>query len=131
MAKKKSTKKAEEKVCEVCGKPLSRHKSVSQGMGETCHTKLEALRARGFEDAQQLRASTIAKEVPAGWILLKDAINKAKKKQTSTYRFLQLIGGDRMAFKPYHKDFKVVFFAGARYISPKALDHLPVSKELF
>jgi hypothetical protein len=70
-------------------------------------------------------ASLRKKEVPEGWITLASAIKTAKaKKNISAYRFVQVIGGDRMLSKPFSKEFKVILVGHTRYISKECLARL-------
>lgn len=104
-----------EAVCSLCHKPLSRHTSVSAGMGEVCQGKIKLLPAgTTMEDHYE---NITVWELPDGYIKLKDAIEKLNAKGISTYRVLQAIGGDRMLRKPINSNFKVVIFGRTRYIN--------------
>lgn len=104
-----------EAVCSLCRKPLSRHTSVSAGMGEVCQGKIKLLPA-GTTMEDHYEKITVW-ELPDGYIKLKDAIEKLNAKGISTYRVLQAIGGDRMLRKPINPNFKVVIFGRTRYIN--------------
>ena len=104
-----------EAVCSICHKPLSKHTSVQNGMGDTCANKIKLLPAGTTLEEHYEKLS--ADEVPEGYLKLKDAIAKLNDKNISTYRVLQAVGGDRMLRKPLNSHFKVVIVAGTRYIN--------------
>lgn len=128
VSKKKETgssgsgKALTEAICSICHKPLSRHTSVSQGMGDTCAAKIKML-PKGVT-LEQHYESMIKTDVPDGWIKLSEAIEKARKKGISGYRFIQACGGDRMIRKPINSFFKVIFVANTRYINGECMKHL-------
>ena len=109
-------------TCSVCGKPLTRPASVSQGHGDICDAKVKLLPA-GVTLADHYGNLTEA-EVPEGFVLLKEAIAQARTKGCSGYRFIQACGGDRMLRPPFNEHFKVVFVQGKRYVSRLALQDL-------
>ena len=118
--------------CSVCSKPLSRDASVERGMGETCDGKHKAAKAAGFKSVAAAREAKTVEKLPSDlWIPLKDAIKKAQEKQPglTIYRFLQLIGGDRMLEKPLRREFEVKYYRNKRYISKRCLDFLPEPEE--
>ena len=105
--------------CSVCGKPLSRHSSVENGMGEVCASKIKMLPAgTTLEDHY---AKIMVDDIPEGYIKLKDAIAKLNEKGVSTYRIIQAIGGERMILKPLNSHFKVVMVNHVRYINNEAI----------
>lgn len=106
---------SDEAVCSLCHKPLSRHTSVSAGMGEVCQSKIKLLPV-GTTMEDHYEKITVW-ELPDGYIKLKDAIEKLNAKGISTYRVLQAIGGDRMLRKPINSNFKIVIFGRTRYIN--------------
>lgn len=118
----KAKKSSESGACSICGKPLSRHTSVTNGMGDTCANKVKMLpKGMTMEDHYE---SIWMDDLPEGWIKLADAITKAKAKGYTGHRFIQAVGGDRMLRKPINKFFTVKFYKGARYISKDCLAHL-------
>jgi hypothetical protein len=115
-------KTAKEGICSICGKPLSRHTSVTNGMGDTCAAKIKLL-PKGVSLEQHYEGLTVM-EIPTGYIMLKEAIAKAMNKGTSKYRFLQATGGDRHIRKPFSNHFKVVYVGNKRYVPKSSLEHL-------
>lgn len=106
-------------ICSLCHKPLSRHSSVSAGMGDTCAGKIKLLPAgTTMEDHY---AKITVTEIPDGYIKLKDAVAKLKEKGISGYRLMQAIGGERMLRKPLNSNFKTVMFGNTRYINGACL----------
>lgn len=115
-------------VCSVCGKDLSRHSSVENGMGDTCAAKIKLL-PKGVTLEQHYEGLTKT-DVPDGWIKLSEAIAKAQSKGISGYRFIQACGGDRMIRKPINKFFQVAFVSGTRYINADCMKHLEDLKKV-
>jgi hypothetical protein len=104
--------------CSFCGKPLSRHSSVVNGMGDVCAKKRTLL---GGKSLAEHRESMIVTELPEGFIHLREAARIANKKGVTTYQFLIAIGGNGAVRPPLNADFKIVFFKNTRYISKKAV----------
>ena len=115
-------------TCSLCGKPLTRPFSASQGMGDICAGKIKLLPA-GIT-MQEHYDNLTETEVPKDFVLLKEAIAAAREKGCSGYRFIQACGGDRMLRSPLNENFKVVFVAGKRYVSRKALQDLGCLKKI-
>ena len=110
---------SDEAVCTICHKPLSKHTSVAQGMGDTCAMKIKLLPA-GTTMEDHYEKLTVG-DVPVGYIKLKDAIAKLNEKGITTHRIVQAIGGDRMLRKPLNNNFKVIFVGRVRYINGACL----------
>lgn len=125
---KQTEKGANTSICSFCGKPLSRHSSVEQGMGDTCASKIKLL-PKGTTIEEHYAGLTVP-TLPAGYIKLKDAIAAARKKGISGYRFLQAIGGDRMLRPPLNSNFKTVLHNRTRYVNGNCLKHLDDLKKV-
>lgn len=106
-------------ICSLCHKPLSRHTSISAGMGDTCAGKIKLLPAGTTMEDHYAKITVM--DVPDGYIKLQDAIKKLKEKGISGYRIMQAIGGERMLRKPINSHFKVVFVGNTRYINGSCL----------
>jgi hypothetical protein len=111
-------------ICSVCGRPLSRPSSAQKGIGDICEAKMKLLPA-GVTLADHY-ALLQEVDVPDGFILLRDAIEQAKEKGCSGYRFIQACGGDRALHAPFNEHFKVVYVMGKRYVSSLSLQDLPL-----
>jgi hypothetical protein len=115
-------------TCQFCGKSLSRPDSVSQGCGDICASKRKLLPVGvTLEQHYEVLQEVV---VPEGFILLRDAIQVAREKGCSGYRFIQACGGDRMLHSPFNANFRVVFVLRKRYISEKALADLQLLKKV-
>jgi hypothetical protein len=114
--------------CSICGKPLSRESSVERGIGDVCEGHVKLLPA-GVTMAQHYEKLTL-KEIPEGWIPLAKAVKAANAKHISTYRFFQVIGGDRLLRKPLSPVFQVKFFKHARYIQAECLKHFDIVNKI-
>lgn len=108
-------------ICSICHKPLSRHESVAQGMGDTCAAKI-AMLPTGTTLADHYEKISVD-EIPDGYLKLKDVVEKLKVRGISGYRLMQAIGGERMLRKPINSNFKVVMVAGVRYINGACLQN--------
>lgn len=118
-AAKSSTKSG---TCSFCGKPLSRHTSVENGMGDTCAAKKKLLGGKSLEEHYESLAVTA---VPAGYIKLTEAVKKVRAGgKVSAHRFVQATGGDRCLRPALNKHFNVVMFKGARYVNGESLKNL-------
>lgn len=115
---------ADEGVCSVCGKPLSRHSSVQNGMGDVCAEKTGIAQSMGYETVSEHYDSLKVEELPKGYMKLRDAVDFAKKNGVSGYAMQKAWGGNRMLGEPLNKDFKVIVFKNARYIPVTFKKHL-------
>lgn len=118
-ASQQSSKSTTEAICSVCHKPLSKHTSVANGMGDTCAAKIKLL-PKGVSLEDHYEKLTVF-TVPDGYIKLRDAVKKLQAKGISGYRIMQAIGGERMLRKPINSNFKVVFVGKVRYINGACL----------
>lgn len=105
--------------CSVCGKLLSRHSSVVNGMGETCAAQLKKLPAGYSSLKEHYQSYSVTDEPGKDYIKLKEAVAIARSKGVSLYRFLIAVGGNRMLRPPLNKNFQIVVFKNTRYV-PKA-----------
>lgn len=108
--------------CGICKKPLTRGKSIEQGMGDVCAHKI-ALLAPGATLEKHYASKTVT-ELPPGYVKFMDAAKVAKAFGISGYRFLQVCGGDRHIRPALNKHFEVIFFEGKRYIPASYDMHL-------
>lgn len=122
--KKAQTGKSASKtgICSFCGKPLSRHSSVENGMGDVCASKKALLKGKSLED--HMASMTVYDEPGDKYISVKKAIEIARKKGISGYRVLIAMGGDRMLRKPFNSHFQVVIYKGQRYLPKSFQNHL-------
>jgi hypothetical protein len=105
--------------CSICGKLLSRHSSVSNGMGDTCAAKLKML-PKGFTDLKEHYQSFVVVDPPSKeYIKLKEAVDIARSKGVTLYRFLTAVGGNRMLRPPLNENFQIIVYKNCRYV-PKA-----------
>lgn len=108
-------------ICSICHKPLSRHTSVENGIGETCANKMKLL-PKGFDNFAEHYASYVVVDDPSKThIKLKDAIAIAKGKGVSQYSFLIAVGGNRMLRPPLDKVFQITVYRNTRYVLKAAV----------
>ena len=108
--------------CNVCGKPLTRVTSMEAGIGDICASKMKLLPVgTTMADHYALLQEV---DVPEDFMLLKEAVQAAREKGCSGYRFIQACGGDRVLRSPFNANFRVVFVLGKRYVSRQSLKDL-------
>ena len=123
LEKKREERPTSTGVCSICGKPLSKHTSVSQGMGDTCASKIKLLPA-GTTLEDHYAGLAVYEEPGNDYLPIGKAIEQAKKMGVSGYAFLVATGGDRHLRKPLNEHFQVVMFHRKRYVPKSSLKHL-------
>ena len=125
---KAATSKNGSATCTFCGKPLSRHTSVANGMGDVCAAKQKLLPAGMTLQDHYLTMTVLDQPDPKNYMPIKEAFVAASKKGISNYRMIIAYGGDRMLRPPLNEHFKLVIYKGRKYIPKSFLQNLDVLK---
>ena len=110
-----------EKVCTICGKPLTKEESIDRGMGDICAED----QAQGYMSQAVVAAD--GKLPGKGMMSAADAYKNVLEMGIPGYRFVTAIGGDKMRNPPITKDFQITIFdhpdvRARKWVSVKVLD---------